>query len=242
MIRRSLSSRAVLAVVSLLSGWISFSQFGSAVSASSGNGSPILMDTLGGLRLKIPTIPTKEGVVAVITSPSSMNSLLTAYNDNDNVLALENNRMICRGATLQTMTTAQKNALALTSLVANTIVAEGITVGDIKAAGWMNTRHARTLTALFRARLALDATSYQQTLVLCVKSVELDTFEKILLSEVKELFEAMLVEAKASASFSEMYTVVVRSLTGEAEAQEVRLSIHAVYLLEPLNDACHLIV
>lgn len=212
----------MLAVALLLSGLISFSQIRFVVAASSGIGSPILMDTSGGLRLKIPTIPTNEGVVAVITSPGSMKSLLTTYNDDDNILSLEDNRIICRGATLKIMTTAQKNALALTSLVANTIVMEGITVGDIKAAGWKNTRHARTLTALFRARLALDASSYQQTLVLCVKSVELGTIEKALFSEVKDLFEAVLVEVKTSASFSDLYTVVVKSLNNEADAQQVR--------------------
>jgi hypothetical protein len=223
MTRQSLSSWTMLAVVSLLSGLISLSHLQFVVAVSSSNGSPILMDNSGGLRLKIPTIPTNEGVVAIITSPGSMKSLLTSYNDEDHVLALEDNRIICRGATLQSMTTAQKNALALTSLVANTIVVEGITVGDVKAAGWKNTRHARTLTALFRARLALDASSSdQQTLVLCVKSIELDTIEKTLVSEVNDLFEAMLVEAKASVSFSDLYTVVVKSVTSEPEALEVR--------------------
>jgi hypothetical protein len=242
MIRRSLSSRTMLAVVSLLSAMISLSQFRWVAAASSQIGSPILMDTSGGLRLNIPTIPTNEGVVAVISSPSSMMSLLTTHNDDNNVLTLEDNRLVCRGATLQGMTTAQKNALALTSLVANTIILEGITIGDVKAAGWKNTRHARTLTALFRARLALDAFSFQQTLLLCVKSIELDSIEKALLSEVKDLFEDMLVETKASASFSDLYTVVVKSLTSEAEAEEVCSAIHIVHSFETFVDFSHFLV
>jgi hypothetical protein len=129
--------------------------------------------------------------------------------------------LICRGATLQSMTTAQKSALALTSVVANAIVMDGITVGDVMAAGWKNTRHARSLTAVFRARLALEAASEKQTLVLCVKSASLEAIEKKLLEEVKALFEATAVEAKTGASFGDLYRVVVKSVTSEAEAQEV---------------------
>lgn len=241
MIRRSLPSRTVLSIALLLSIVLASSTFLSSADAKAapstgsgggGVGSPILMDTSGGLRLKIPTIPTNDGVVAIITSPGSMQSLLTSQQNDDNVLALEDNMLICRGATLQSMTAASKSALALTSLVANAIVVDGITVGDVMAAGWKNTRHARTLTALFRARLALDtaaaaAAEKKQTLVLCVKTAaeKLGDVEKTLMNEVKALFEATAVEAKAtSASFGELYSVVVKSVTSEEEAAEVSVA------------------
>ncbi|KAG7373222.1 hypothetical protein IV203_033946 [Nitzschia inconspicua] len=232
MIRRSLSSRTMLSAVTLCLGFLASFSFvpsnakATSSSSSSSIGSPILMDTSGGLRLKIPTIPTNEGVVAIITSPGSIQSLLTAQSNDDNVLALEDNRLICRGATLQSMTAAQKSALALTSLVATVIVMDGITIGDILAAGWKNTRHARTLTALFRARLALDvssssSSSEKQTLVLCVKTDSVESVGSTLMAEVKALFEATVVETKASGSFDDLYTVVVKSVSSKPEAEEV---------------------
>jgi hypothetical protein len=51
--------------------------------------------------------------------------------------------------------------LATTSLVANALVVEGITAGDLER-GLRHSRHARTLTALFRARLSVKEASPQQ--------------------------------------------------------------------------------
>jgi hypothetical protein len=128
-----------------------------------------LMDASGGLRLnKIASssISTADGVVSVITSPGTDSLLVTSVTEEDGaaILALSSSsssssddnvpRLICRGATLRGTSAAERSALAITSLVSDAIVIDGITEGDVKAAGFgKNTRHARTLTALFRARL-----------------------------------------------------------------------------------------
>ncbi|KAL3925307.1 MAG: hypothetical protein SGILL_000496 [Bacillariaceae sp.] len=203
--------------------------FTSTASAAAASPSPgVLMDNSGGLRLKIPTIPTTEGIVAVVTSPSKAidksSSLLTSQNNADNVLALDDGLLICRGATLQGTSAAERSALALTSVVSDAIVVDGITVGDIEAAGWKNTRHARTLTAFFRSRLAFSAEGKgkKQALIMCIKSTTENAakLEKTLLGEVKNLFEATVAEAKQSVSFSDLYDVQVNTVATKAEAQE----------------------
>ena len=183
------------------------------------------MDNSGGLRLKIPTIPTQQGIVSVVTSPST-SSLLTSQSNSDNVLALDDGLLICRGATLQGTSAAERSALALTSVVSDAIVVDGITVGDIQA---KNTRHARTLTAFFRARLAFSSSENsrggKQALILCVKSSDgtlASSLEKMLLSEVKNLFEATVAESKQSVSFSDLYDVMIKTVSSKAEAKEVR--------------------
>ncbi|KAL3942492.1 MAG: hypothetical protein SGARI_000248 [Bacillariaceae sp.] len=198
-----------------------------AGAASSSTGSPILMDNSGGLRLKIPTIPTQQGIVAVVTSPSksTTTSLLTSQSNSDNVLALDDGMLICRGATLQGTSAAERSALALTSVVSDAIVVDGITVGDIQAAGWKNTRHARTLTAFFRARLAFSTENQgrKQALVLCIKSASdnVASLEKTLLGEVKNLFEATVAESKRSVAFSDLYDVMIKTVSTKEEAKEV---------------------
>jgi hypothetical protein len=188
------------------------------------------MDNSGGLRLKIPTIPTSEGIVAIVTSPSrfeTSRSLLTSQSNSDNVLALDDGLLICRGATLQGTSAAERSALALTSVVSDAIVVDGITVGDIQAAGWKNTRHARTLTAFFRARLAFSSETKgrKQALVLCIKSASenVAALEKTLLSEIKDLFEATVAESKRAVSFSDLYDFMVKTVSTTEEAREVRI-------------------
>lgn len=187
-----------------------------------------LMDASGGLRLKkiaSSGVSTSEGVVSVISSPGT-DSFLVSGGDDD-VLAFDGDGLVCRGATLSGTSASERSALAITSVVSNAIVVDGITEGDVHAAGFgKNTRHARTLTALFRARLAfLEASSdapSQQALILCVKSSSKESFDAVLVQEVKDLFEATAAEAKESkASFDDLYDVKVVSVTSKEEASEV---------------------
>ena len=198
----------------------------SEAAAASSTGSHMLMDKVGGLRLKIPSIALNEGIVSVITSPG-IQSLLTSQDNEDNVLALEDGIVVCRGATLKGTSSAERSALAITAVVADTVVVDGITVGDVQAAGWKNTRHARTLTALFRARLAFaqDLSNKKQSLILCIIKTDdvTSSLEKTLLQEVKSLFEATAAEAKESTSFGELYDVMVKSVTKKEDAKEVRV-------------------
>lgn len=113
---------------------------------------------------------------------------------------------------------AERNSLATCSLVAGAILIDGITEGDVEA-GWRNSRHARTLTALFRARVALDQT-FSQFLVLCVKGQVNEKQEASLKQEVRALFDATAAETNGSASFQDLYDVQVVSVTTQAEADE----------------------
>jgi len=206
-----------------------------------------LMDASGGLRLNKITsssISTADGVVSVITSPGTDSLLVTSVTEEDGaaILALSSSssddnvpRLICRGATLRGTSAAERSALAITSLVSDAIVVDGITEGDVKAAGFgKNTRHARTLTALFRARLTfLESSSVvdanRQALILCVKSTSDDAFDAVLAQEVRTLFEATAAETKESnISFDDLYEVRVVSVTNEEEAKETLATAKAI--------------
>jgi len=193
-----------------------------------------LIGATGGLRLNKITsssASTADGVVSIITSPGTDSFLVSSDSDNDAaVLAFDgdNPRLICRGATLRGTSASERSALAITSLVSDAIVIDGITEGDVQAAGFGKyTRHARTLTALFRARLAFleecppsDAPG-QQALILCVKSTSKDSFDDVLAKEVRALFDATAAETKESnTSFDDLYDVKVVSVTSAGEASE----------------------
>jgi hypothetical protein len=183
--------------------------------ASAGN---ILMDSSGGLRLKIPTVSTSQGVVTVISSPGT-SSLLTSADD---ILSLESEEpacLTCRGATLSGTSTVEGSALATSSLVSGAILVDGITEGDVEA-GWSNSRHARTVTALFRARVALESKS-KQSLILCIRGDVDDATKRSLESEVKALFDATVTETKASVLFGDMYDFSVVTVGSEVDAKEV---------------------
>lgn len=189
-----------------------------------------LMDSSGSLRLNMPNLSTGNGVVSVISSPGTSSYLQSS----DELLSLESENppcLSCRGATLSGTSSLERSALATSSLVSGAILMDGITLGDVEA-GWRNSRHSRTLTALFRARLAFAATGSKQAIILCVKG-ELDSdTESTLKSEVESLFDATSVEIEGKQSFSDFYTVAVIAVTNKSEADEVRFSVHPSVLYE----------
>jgi len=194
-----------------------------------------LMDSSGSLRLNQISsgASTSDGVVSVITSPGTDSFLVSGDVEDACVLAFDGDEtsLICRGATLRGTSASERSALAITSLVSDAIVIDGITEGDVQAAGFgKNTRHARTLTALFRARLSSSAdASGQQALILCVKSASEDSFDDVLAQEVRALFEATAAEAKESnTSFDDLYDVTVVSVTNKEEASEILASAKSV--------------
>ena len=185
------------------------------------SGGSRLMDSSGNLRLRIPDIAASKGVVAVIASPGTT-SLLSSSED---VLSLEdaskNPYLSCKGATLSSATTSERNSLATTSLVADAVLVDGVTLGDIEA-GWKSSRHARTLALLFRARV-LSESSSKQTMIICVKGEVDSSIENSIKSEVADLFDATAEEkAKGDLSLSDLYDVQVVSITTAGEAKEVR--------------------
>ena len=114
---------------------------------------PSLLDDAGRL-LSVPSsASTADGVVAVVSSPGTPSQLLST--DPSNVLELMKespSTLVCRGATLSGMSPEDRTSISVCSLLADCIVIDGVTGGDIES-GFRTSRHARTLTGLFRARL-----------------------------------------------------------------------------------------
>lgn len=185
-----------------------------------------LMDPSGGLRLKIPSVSTSQGVVTVIPSPGTA-SLFTSA---DEILSLESEEpacLTCRGATLSGTSIVEGSALSTSSLVSGAILIDGITQGDVEA-GWSNSRHARTVTALFRARLALHS-KFKQSLILCIKGDVNDATERSLEGQARALFDATAAETKIYVPFSDMYDVTTISVVSEADAANVSVPFLPVF-------------
>lgn len=190
-----------------------------AINASPVTSNTVLMDASGGMARQIPTISTSSGVVAVVSSPGTP-SLLTTSSD---ILSLEQEDspiLSCRGATLGGTSASERASLAATSLVAGSIMVDGVTEGDIET-GLRYTRHARTLTALFRARLA-HTSEGTQSVVLCVAGPVDDDTQSTLQKEVKGIFDAAAVETEvSSSSFSDLYDIQVVSVQSQDDARAV---------------------
>jgi hypothetical protein len=179
----------------------------------------VLMDASGSLNRQIPDVSTSGGVVAVISSPDTPSFLgessteLLAWDDTSN-------RLTCRGATFASAASApERTSLGTTSLAANAIILDGITEGDVEMDLRMS-RHARTLTALMRARLAMDSPP-KQTIILGILGPVDEAVESVLTDEVQSLFEATAAEANKEAEFEEMYEVVVIPIQSQADASNV---------------------
>lgn len=178
----------------------------------------VLMDASGSLNRQIPDVSTSDGIVAVVSSPDTPSFLGDASTE---FLSWDDssNRLICRGATFSAASAPERTSLGTTSLVADAIVLDGITEGDVERDLRMS-RHARTLTALMRARLALDSAS-KQTLVLGVLGPVDEAVESVLADEVQSLFEAIAAEASEDVEFEDMYEVVVVPVQSQADASQV---------------------
>lgn len=145
---------------------------------SNRNNHHVLLDSAGNWNLpRMPDRTVSNGIVAIISSPGtvSSSSLLTSASSSsssdspaDELLSLFEPKkdaslvlLSCRGSSLCSTSLPERTSLATTSLVANALVVEGITAGDLER-GLRHSRHARTLTALFRARLSTKEASQQQ--------------------------------------------------------------------------------
>lgn len=182
-------------------------------------GNSVLMDASGSLNRLIPDVSTSDGIVAVVSSPDTPSFLgegsaeLLCWDESSN-------RLTCRGATLNAATAPERTSLGTTSLVADSIILDGITEGDVEMDLRMS-RHARTLTALIRARLAMDSPS-KQTLVLGVLGPVDEAVASVLADEVQSLFEATAAEASKDVEFEDMYEVVVVPVQSQSDASQVR--------------------
>jgi hypothetical protein len=180
----------------------------------------VLMDESGSLHRHIPDVTTSNGIVAVVYSPDTPSFLGDAASSGYLSWDDSMNRLTCRGATLSAISASERTSLATTSLVAGAIVIDGITEGDVEMDLRMS-RHARTLTALIRARLALDSES-KQTIILGVLGPVDEAIETVLTDEVQSIFEAAAAETSEKVEFEDMYNVLVVSLQTQDDAIQVR--------------------
>mmetsp|Transcript_7278 Transcript_7278/g.9498 ORF Transcript_7278/g.9498 Transcript_7278/m.9498 type:complete len:507 (+) Transcript_7278:115-1635(+) len=194
-----------------------------------------LMDAAGNLRLN--SLPESEGaVVAFVASPGTPSGLVSATSD---LLSYEAGTLVCRGATLSDDNTL---ALATSSLVAGAIVLDGISVGDLEA-GLRDSRHGRTLSAIFRARTNPVGGDEQQlaskqTLVIPVNAEELPLAEEKIASDVTSLFVAAALESGSSASFKDLYDLKIVTYTDSSEIRSMAAAEAASKeTTEPLSTA-----
>ena len=181
------------------------------------------MDSAGRLQLgTVPDVSTSEGLVAVVSSPGTLSVLSVAAPSDDEALALtdDNRFLVCRGAILRGTTEADRTALATCFCVAGAVVVDGITVGDVQA-GLANSRHARTLTALFRARFIGSEGTKPQTIILVVGGSVGEAEEEDLQGQVEELYAAVALEREEAPAFQDSYKLQVLSATSEEDSSKV---------------------
>ena len=126
---------------------------------------------------------------------------------------------MCRGATLGggAEESAACRCLAACGLASDCLVVDGVTAGDAEA-GLRDSRHARTLSALFRGRLlaagpeeeeGAGGGGAQQTLILAVTGGD-GIDEASIAQDTEALFKAIAVERKGNVgSFSDLYDLRV---------------------------------
>jgi hypothetical protein len=145
------------------------------------------------------------------------------------------------------MSTGERTALATASLVSNSIIVDGVTVGDVEAGLSYQTRHSRTISILFRSRLAAAATAEsdetipRQTLIFAIRSSSSDDesgidLESRAMKGLQHTFDAIVVESglRKKLSLGDLYDVKVISVSNSGEAKEV--SINLLVSFCQLND------
>ena len=190
------------------------------------------MDSAGRLQLgSVPDVSTSEGLVAVVSSPGTPSVLSSVVDSPSNEATLtlvtdddsNHHILVCRGAVLRGTTEADRTAMTTCFGIARAVVLDGITVGDVQA-GLDNTRHARTLTALFRARLLVDTTesTTQRMVFLVVEGGSVsEEEEQDLQSQVEELYAAVALEKEEASAFQDAYKLHVVSTTSAEDSSKV---------------------
>lgn len=199
-----------------------------------------VMDSAGKMR----SVPgsAASGIVTVVTSPGSPSALIgdaDADGGADALLSVtDQGVLVCRGLTLGAVALEDfcSSCLAVCSTVSEAIVLEGITVGDVEA-GLRNTRHARTLTALFRSRATIAATTTAaaeaapalQTLILTVSGApnDVEDSRSAVLAEVQALFKAATVGIAGSKGMEDHYDFQVVPVS-PSTASEVRVPVLSI--------------
>jgi hypothetical protein len=169
-------------------------------------------------------------------------TLFAAEMDKEAVVSILENgdTLVCRGCMLRDGTTSATShqALAACSTISQCLVLDGITLGDVQA-GLRHTRHARTLSALFRSRAALSQTaaassattaaaaaSNKQVLVLAVSVHEnepLDDTSAVVVQQVRALFQAATFGLNGPKNLEDWYDLRITPISSSAAAASVRM-------------------
>lgn len=184
-----------------------------AAATSTALAGQVIIDRSNSLKTgSVPSSAMADDLLAVISSPDTPSESALPKPDTDSFLTLEkNNCLACRGPTLSLKSSDPECAsVALCSLTAAVVVLDGITEGDVEA-GLKNSRHAVTLTALFRARATLDIAPAKQAIILYVDGPVSPSAEKEIKAEVLCLFSAAAAENKDFPSFDKVYDLEIVS-------------------------------
>lgn len=194
-----------------------------AAVASTALAGQVIMDGKSGLKTNsIPSSVMAGDLVAVISSPDTPSA--SSLPQPDGLLSLEKDCLACRGPTLALKPSDPECAsIALCSLTAAVLVLDGITEGDVEA-GLKNSRHAVTLTALFRTRATLDDAPVKQAIILYIDGEVSESVEKGIKGDVLSLFSAAAAENKDFPSFDKAYDLQVVSSQTQT-GKEVRLNV-----------------
>lgn len=132
-------------------------------------------------------------------------------------------------------------SIALCSLTAAALVLDGITEGDVEA-GLKNSRHAVTLTAIFRAKITLDkseedASSSKQALILYVDGEISGSLEKEIIGEISSLYLAAAAEKKDFPSFDTVYDLQIVSSVAQSSNELLSTASKAAQSLDRTSSA-----
>ncbi|GKY97066.1 hypothetical protein MPSEU_000665100 [Mayamaea pseudoterrestris] len=188
-----------------------------------------LIDTVAAGLQNVGALPSQTtSIVTVISSPGTPSALNNDESEVSSVLSAEETAsgivLYCRGSTLGGTSQDDRTSLALCSLVSGALLVDGVTMGDVEA-GLQNSRHARTLTALFRSRIKLtESDESKQTLIIGLVEVADGDKDKVAESverDVKALYKASAVEKKGSLSFEDAYDLQIRSVASAGDADSI---------------------
>lgn len=185
-----------------------------------------IMDKSG----KLQAIPGEvdSGIVSVVTSPGMPAVVLQRESGAMTApLGVMDNgsTLVCQGASLGTVSASDEitsTCLSLCGAVSDCMVLEGITVGDVDG-GILNSRHARTLAALFRVRLAFK--DRRQTLILVLSNSDETAFScdtERLDQDLEVLFRAASLEQnEKDAELAKYFDVRVVVKPSGAEVSQI---------------------
>mmetsp|Transcript_14261 Transcript_14261/g.39615 ORF Transcript_14261/g.39615 Transcript_14261/m.39615 type:complete len:509 (-) Transcript_14261:78-1604(-) len=194
-----------------------------------------LLDASGNLRL-ISLPDSSAPVVAVVTSPGTPSTFTKA--NEEGLTYDDSGALVCQGATLGNQQSSSTTPLATASIVAGSLVLDGISLGDLEA-GLRDSRHGRTLMSIFRAKLSHaddTGTPSKQTLILPVQGDELSSNEAKVTADLTSLFSAAAMECGSTQSFAALYELKIVPYTNPAEIMTMA-SNEAGEASGPLSEA-----